>query len=401
MSKKDDILEKKKRINALVNKINAKAKNKVVCFASEVPNPYILRYPTGCMQLDIDLGGGFPAGGMSVISGPDGAGKTMLLYRTMAMHQRIFGNASAIALAPIEFLPDYFFMRHCGVDIAIPDEMIDQAQEIREGRGLPLYTKEEIKSFKSQTGEFFIIRGDTGEKVLDIILDCFASKEFGIIGIDSINSFQSGAEAGTESLEDNVQQAASASVLTRFTKRYHPLTLGIEGVNHTAILATGQVRANRDRANAPSAMQKYIKQYQEVMPWAIRHAALLRVLIWPGEKLRQKSGENKGEQLGRTLQWDISKGKAGTHDGIRGEADFTYERLLDDYHTIVQAGVSQGVIREKAGMLSVVRKEDGAILREKIPGVDTFVKDLQSNVEFELAVRQEILAAAGHLCTYR
>ena len=291
-------------------------------------------------------------------------------------------------------------MRHCGVDISIPDEMIDKAQEIRESRGLPLYNKEEIKSFKTQTGEFFIIRADTGEKVLDTVLDCFASKEFGIIGIDSVNSFQSGAEAGTESLEDTVQQAASASVLTRFTKRYHPLTLGLEGVNHTAILATGQVRANRDRANAPSHMQKYIKQYQEMLPWAIRHAALLRVLIWPGEKIKGTSGDTKGEQLGRTLQWDISKGKAGTHDGIRGESDFTYEKLLDDYHTIVQVGVSTGVIREKAGMLSIIRVEDGAVLQEKIPGVETFIKELSTNVEFELAVRREILAASGHLCTY-
>ena len=43
MSKKDEAIDKKKRLNALINKINSRAKSKVVCFASETPNPYILR----------------------------------------------------------------------------------------------------------------------------------------------------------------------------------------------------------------------------------------------------------------------------------------------------------------------------------------------------------------------
>lgn len=401
MTKKDDVAEKKKRVMALVNKINTKHKSKVIAFASDAPNPYILRYPTGCMGLDIDLGGGFPGGGLSVVSGPDGAGKTMILYMTMAMHQRIYGNTSAIALAPIEFLPDYFFMRHCGVQVAIPDEMIDQAQEIREARGMPLYTKDQIKEFKTQVGEVFIIRGNTGEEVLNTVLECYASKEFGIIGIDSINSFQSGAEAEADGLDDTVKMAADATVLTRFTKRFHPLTLGLEGTNRTALITTGQVRANRDRSSAPAAMQKYIRQWTESFPHAIRHAALLRLLIWKGEKLRQKGGEDKGEQLGSVLNWETMKGKAGTHDGIRGESDFTYEGLLSPFNTVIQQGFRLGVIREQGGMLSIVRKDDGTVLQEKIPGAAAFLQGMQGDIEFELAVRREVLAAAGVLCTYR
>jgi RecA/RadA recombinase len=383
-----------------MNKINEKAKSKVISYGSDCPNPYFMRYPTGCMQLDIDLGGGFPAGGMSTITGPDGAGKSVLLCLAMAMHQRIYGEYSTLAFAPFEFLPDYFFMRHCGMKVAVPDEMIDKAQEMRENRGLPLYTKEEIKELKSQVGTFHIIRGETGEAVFDTILDCYASKEYGIIGVDGINSFISETEAGVESLGDSFQQGQQASVLTKFCHKFHPLTMGLDGLNPTALIATGQVRANRERANAPGAMQKYIKQYAETFPWAMRHARLIGLMVWPGEKLRETKGQNKGDQLGRVMNWETLKGKAGTHDGIRGESDFSYEKLLDNQRTVVQAGIKYGVITEQKGVISILRPENGDLLEGNIAGVDKLLERMQ-DLEFELSLRNEILAAAGKMCTYR
>lgn len=401
MSKKEiTTTERRRNIQALIQRVNKKAKREVITTADQAPNPYMLRYPTGCMEIDIDLGGGFPAGGMSAISGPDGAGKTLLLYMAMAMHQRIFGDASAIALAPTEFIPDYFFMRAVGVDIAIPDEMIEQTNRVRAQRGMPLFTKEEIKTFKSQTGEFLIIRGSTGQQILDGVLECYASKQFGIIGVDSINAIQSAAEASSDGLEDSIQQAAKASIMSRFSDRFHPLTLGIEGPNYTSLIVTGQVRANRERANAASHMQKYIKNYAEVLPWAIRHAALIRVLLWQGEKIRGTSGDEKGIQQGQVRQWEITKGKAGTHDGIRGEADYTYGHLFDNYGSVIRMGMKWGVIREKQGQLLVIRPLDGTVAMTS-PSPDALVASLRSDVVLDVWLRQEILTAAGKSCLYK
>lgn len=392
--------DKRKQLNALMNKINEKAKKKVISFGSEVPNPYFMRYPTGCMQLDVDLGGGFPAGGMSTITGPDGAGKSVLLWLAMAMHQRIFGEKSMMALAPIEFLPDYFFMRHCGMKIAIPDEMIESAERIRVGRGLEKFSKEEIREMKTQVGQFVIIQGDTGEEIFDRVLECYASRLFGIIGVDGLNSFISDTEAQTESLGDSFQQGQQATVLTRFCHKFHPLTMGTDGLNPTALIVTAQVRANRERANAPGPMQKYIKPYTETLPWALRHARLLGLTVWQGEKVKETKGANKGEQLGRVMNWETVKGKAGTHDGIRGDTEFTYEKLLDGQRTVIQAGIKYGVVKEQKGVISIIRPEDSAVLEDNIAGVDKLLEYMQ-DLEFDLSFRGEILAAAGKQCVYR
>jgi len=401
MSKKDiSVSDRHRNIQALMQRINKKAKREVITTADQAPNPYMLRYPTGCMEIDLDLGGGFPAGGLSAISGPDGAGKTLLLYMAMAMHQRIFGDSSAIALAPTEFIPDYFFMRFCGVNVAVPDEMIEQANSVRAHRGMPKFTKEEIKTLKSQTGEFLIIRGSTGQQILDGVLECYASKQFGIIGVDSINAIQSAAEASSDGLEDSIQQAAKASIMSRFADRFHPMTLGIEGPNYTALLVTGQVRANRERANAPSHMQKYIKNYSEVLPWAIRHAALIRVLVWQGEKIRGTSGDEKGIQQGQVRNWEITKGKAGTHDGIRGEADYTYGQLFDNYGSVLRMGMKWGVIQEKQGKLHIVRPLDKTVPMTS-PGPAELIEQLKQDVVLDIWLRQEILMAAGKSCLYK
>jgi len=398
MSKKDEVADKKRSINALIQKLNKDAKLEVLTTADRAPNPYSLRYPTGCMEIDLTLGGGFPAGGMSAVSGPDGAGKSLLLYLAMAQYQRFYGHRAAIALAPIEFIPDYYFMRYCGVNVAVPDEMIAHTNSIRQQRGVPPFTKDEVRQLKSQTGEFIIIRGQTGENTLENVLSCYESNQFGIIGVDSINAFQSGAEAASEGLEDTIRQASKASVLSRFCDRFHPLTLGLRQTNYTALLVTGQVRANRERANAPGPMQKYIKPYAEVLPYAIRHAALIRLLIWQVEKIREGKG---GPQLGQVRNWEVTKGKAGTHDGIRGEADFSYEFLFDNFGSVIRAGMTTGVIQEVGGTLSIVRRYDGAILHKDIPNRQALVQALYADPEFELRVRYEILAASGVSCMYR
>ncbi|MCI0563294.1 MAG: hypothetical protein MN733_32860, partial [Nitrososphaera sp.] len=87
---------KRQKLMALMNKINREAGIPALRFADDDPNPYYLRRPCGIMQLDIDMGGGAPAGGLSTVCGPDNAGKSLLLYMFFAMHQRLYSRESYI-----------------------------------------------------------------------------------------------------------------------------------------------------------------------------------------------------------------------------------------------------------------------------------------------------------------
>lgn len=401
---KESAAERRAKVQALMAKINKTAKHKVIAFANEVPNSYFLRRPCGITQLDIDTGGGLPAGGLSYISGPENAGKSFLLFKYFAMHQRLYGESATIAYAPTEGGIDYWFMRKCGVIVSIPDANIEQQNEYRVSRGLPKFTKEEIKELKQQVGTFTPVIATSTEELLDTVLMLVDSKLYGIVAVDSISAAIPEAEAKLESLEDNPQQAANASLLTRFLLHYFPMTAGIEGVNETTLIFTAQVRSNRKKQEAVAFMQKFIKDWTPTGAWAARHGKLLDVVIWGGAKDKDNSSvEGKKIVVGKELNWEISKGKAGTHDGITGQVDFTYANLTDDLRSIVTAGIKYGCIVEKNGKMALLRPETGEVsnILSNIPGQEAFISAMKNDSVLEFSVRREVLAAAGIQCNYR
>lgn len=396
------LAEKKRRVTALMNKLNPKDGPPVLAYANQVPNPFYLRRPSGIMALDIDCAGGLPAGGLSYLSGPDGAGKTMLLYRYFAMQQRLHGANCYLALAPTESAPDYWFMRKCGMKVAIPDDNIEEMDEDRKRRGLPPFTKEERASFKEQTGHFSLILGQTSEEILDHLYEVIMSGVFNIAALDSVSAICSSSEWAKETLEKNPQQAANAGLLTRFMQRYHPLTTGYGGRNETTVIFTSQVRSNRSKADAPGHIQKYLKDWAPTGAWAAKHAKLFDIVISPGEKLRAKKkfeGE-AGEVIGKEVRWELIKGKAGAHENTRGEINMTYEHGIDTVGNIIDCGMQWGAIIEKAGKLTVRTEGGTAPVIENISSVEKLREMLTTDSVFEMAVRREVLAAANINCKY-
>lgn len=397
------VAERKKKLLAIKNKANKDAKRNILVFAEEAPNPYFLRRPTGIMQLDVDLGGGFPAGGVSYISGPDNAGKTWLLYKTFAMHQRIYGPNACIAYAPVEGACDFFFMRKCGYKVAIPMENIEQHQAHRKARGVPSLTKAEVKELSTGIGELLLIQAPTMEDLLNEVLNLAAQKVCHIIGVDSISAACPSAEAMLNDFSDFPQQGAQATLLKRFFQHYYPIVSGVNGINETTLMFTNQVITNRAKSEAPTYMAKYMKDWKPAGSSAAKHGKLIDLVLQSGAKEKEKGGEKL--VIGKDVKWEIIKGKAGTHDHITGELSFLYED--DAWHanakTIIMAGLRHGAIIERSGKLTVIQPETGTAIHgaENIANFETLVGMIRSDQEFELLLRRETLAAAKISCSYK
>lgn len=395
--------DRKKAIASLMSKINSDAKYTVIAPADEVVNPYFLRRPSGIMQLDIDTGGGLPAGGVSMLTGPDNSGKSFLLYKYCAQHQRLYGSQAAIALAPVEGAPDYFFMRKCGFMIAIPDMMIEERNKQRKLQGRPPYTKEERAELKRQTGTVAILGAQNGEDLLDAVHETVRRNVFGIIGIDSITAIQPQEIAKQDTLHDGGRRASHATLATNFFQRLYPFLIGMWGRNDTTIICTQQVRANAAKANALPHIQKYLRDWAPAGSYAARHGKMIDLLVWEGAKIRSGKTSDAGEIIGKYMTWETEKGKAGTHDNIRGDTAFYYETLTNDLDDVVTTGIRYRAIVEDNGYLSLVRAQTGEIFDgwSKLAGPQRFVDKMRESLEAEIFVRQEILLHAELECAYR
>jgi RecA/RadA recombinase len=383
---------------------NSKADHKVIAFASDVPNTYELRRPSGIMQLDLDTGGGLPAGGLSYVSGPDNSGKTFLIMLYMLMHQRLYGPQSSLAYACVEGGFDFKRAINMGLKVAVPDETIKQWDMERMQRGFPAYTKTDWEFFKQQIGEFVLIGGNTGEEILQTTLNAIRAKLFGIVAVDSVSIILPEADADKD-LDEANKRAANASLITDFIKHYTPLTSGLDGLNYTTLIFSSQVRSNQERANANPSIQKYIKQWATTGAYAGKHGKLIDICVWSGEKIYKTVHKEKAV-VGKETKYEIMKGKAGAHDNVQGSFTFYYDSVLtggvDQYDSIITAGIRLGVIREVNGKISVIRPETGEPSEiQGIPGFPTFVRMMQVDFDFELAVRREVLAAKGIMCLYR
>ncbi len=391
-------LDQNAELDAIADRINKKYKRKVICRGEYVPNTFFLRRPSGIMQLDLDTGGGLPAGGWCLLSGPEGGGKSTLLYKYFAYQQLLHGNETRLALGVTEFLPDYFWLRACGMRVAVPDRVIEEKNRWRVERGLPHFTKDDIRELKTQVGRFDLVRGATGEECLETILDLFGTKVYQIIGLDSISAIQPEVDADKD-LNERDARASTANLTTKFSKRFHPLTLGLDDdVNETTLIMISQARSNNKKAEAPSHIQKYLPDWAIPGAYAMRHGKLVDICIWPGAKVKEGSGENR-VQTGKTLNWEIVKGKAGTHDGIRGEVDFDYKSQTDDPHTVFIAGVQSGVIAEGRSGFNVIQLDTGKTILQGFSRKG-LIEKLATDLAFQFQVRIEILAAKGIQCRY-
>ncbi|XP_010258669.1 PREDICTED: DNA repair protein recA homolog 1, chloroplastic [Nelumbo nucifera] len=107
-------IDRQKALEAAMNDINNSFGKGSVTRLGSAGGALVETFPSGCLTLDIALGGGLPKGRIVEIFGPESSGKTTLALHAIAEVQRLGGNAM---LVDAEHAFDPAYSRALGVDV--------------------------------------------------------------------------------------------------------------------------------------------------------------------------------------------------------------------------------------------------------------------------------------------
>jgi hypothetical protein len=277
---------------------------------------------------------------------------------------------------------------------------VAELEQARALHGDPPFTKEELTNLTEKVGELLIIQAATGEQVFEAVLRCVDSNEFGIIIVDSITNVLPEANAERDLVDAN-KIAARASLVTDFVSLYTPMTNRFGTPHRTTLIGIGQARAKQNR-------QTYEKEWNTPAAWAWKHAVQQRVLLWNGQKMWKQHQGVKAVQ-GKEVVWQMSKGKAGAHEHTTGKFDFYFDDVFPDLgfpygadrcDTLLTQGMSAGLIREAGGKVFVVDSA-GEFIASDVPGLPVLKQMMEADFEFELLIRQHLMASKGIECLFR
>lgn len=377
-SKKNGAPSRHELALALMEQVNKELKGRAeLVVASSLSLPYITkRLPTGLLQLDLALKGGFPAAGVSQIIGPKNAGKSWMYWQVIRQLQWILREKLHVLLAMTELRADRTQGRVAGVAVALADEDIEAMDRARRQNGWPPLTREEREAFRHEIGHIHEAHGMAAEDLYDIILRAVEMGVYHLIVIDSFGNIMSAAEAEADSMHDKTYGGA-AGVNTQFLHKLTSLLIMKDEhgrTRDTAIIGINQIRDDIKNANAP---------YKSSGGRALEHAKFVDLFISSGKPLGKEvnvplPGGGTGqrfEQWGKEVNWEIKKGKAGIHEGDRASYVYRFHEKQDDgsylpvnqadfYTDAVIAGVKCGVI-SLDGTWYTLRDENGRELLKK------------------------------------
>lgn len=401
----DRLADRKAKLEALKSVADSRGYHLVS--ASDSESSYYLRRPTGITSLDIKLKGGFPAGTPCVLSGPDGAGKDMLLWMTCAEQQRIYGDDFACMIYLTEFKMDKVFMKDiCGFHIGFTDQEIDELNELRARVDKDPLTEEEEEWYRKQTGIVSIVEPPNADKGFDAIADGLHLGIYQVLIINSLGNLDTYAKQQKDSLEEHAQQASPASLLARFTPRCKsalnsPLR-DLDGKviidengkalrNESLLLLVDQVRADRHANTNTKDKRERTRYISASGSWALKHDKAIELQLHKGSKIGDKDTKGKFKIMGVERDYEVVKGKFGLHEGITGSFPVINDRGVDREADLLHVAIDCGVIHQGGAYFSY----DGESAW-RVQGKEKAIEELKDEMTF-VEIRDACFKAHGIL----
>lgn len=349
--------------------------------ASDYRLPWMTkRLPTGLLQLDTELGGGFPAGGLSEIKGQANLGKDYLIWQVVRELQHILGKKTRVLFAMTEMRVDKTQGRKAGAKVAMNEDDIDALDRALVANNRPALTKDQIKDYRTEIGEIYEMHGMSAEDLYDGILSAVEANAYHLVVINSWGSILSAAEAEVDSLAQKTYGGSSA-VTTKFCQHLAGLLSmddpKFDYTRDTCLIGVNQIRED----------MKNPGEFRSPGGRALEHTKFVSLQLEPAGQIgfeapmmTAQGSKKRWQQLGKEVGWKIAKGKAGIHEGGRGSYLYMFDSNMADFYidTFV-AGVRHNVIEATGAWFGFYdpEKPDEYMLRAN--GRDAFVKALSDD----------------------
>lgn len=387
-------------MNAIIADATKKFGPGCIDLAQNTNCSYLLRRPTGIMSIDIAMAGGWPAAAPSVLVGPDGAGKDYLLWRTAAESQRLYGDDFCMACYFTEFKPDKIYMKDmCGFQIAFSEDEIEELDRARRGMRRPALSALEIDHYRYQIGNFAAIFGLTADHGFDAVFNFLEANYCQIVAVNSIGFLQTEAKEDTGSFEEFAQQRNEAALLSKALPKF-AMYMNRKSVNgrpnETSLILVNQVRSkDATGKKMPGRPAQEKDSYKTAAnAWALKHGKAIEFFIHNGPKIMDMESKPP-YALGRKKAWEITKGKLGTHEGIRGEFDYFYGYGADVHGDLANLAIALGII-EGVGWY----KYDNEGFRIHVQGMPKLLERLRQEPELAAHLKLRCFEEAGTVCRH-
>lgn len=382
-------------VQGFIDDFNKKMRNKdgtqraQIMRASDYELPYYTkRLPTGLLTLDLALGGGFPAGGLSQIAGPKNSGKSWITWQVIRQQQFYRGEKMRALLAMTEMRADRDQARKAGVKIALGKVEIEGLEKARLANGKPPFSAEEKRDLMTEVGEIHELHAESAETFYDGILEAVRSDSYDVIVIDSFGSILTAAEAESETLEEGQSRGGSSKINSEFLRRLNALlTMSYKDpetkemkTRDVCVLGINQVRDNMNTST--SKWQPYITTGGR----ALEHAKFIDLWVFSSSPEFIEDPLRGKVQTGKEVRWEITKGKAGIHEGARGRYFFDFSiNTADFYDDMITAAAQCGVIHTAGAWIGIPDPTNPSTYLVREQGRAAFVAKVVADVNEKTA----------------
>lgn len=329
-------------------RINANFKAPVIQSADEFENVFLVRRPTGITSLDLSIAGGLPAGGLTEFIGASSVGKDYLVNRVVANLQTTYGKDAAVCFCMTEMHYDKRYAKKCGVRVALTKKEILELEQSLERK----FTPDEMLWAQDHIGTIDEVTAGNAEQLLEIAAQVIQTNTYQVVVINSIGALLTKAEETAEGGLEDKHYSGAANTITAFCHRMHM------GLNHrdalgqsnlTTVIGINQYRDNVGRDAKYNPMKAAGGN-------AWKHAQLLSIGLRAGTKLKA-TVNGVTENIGKEINWEIRKQKAGGHDGAKGMYPFYFDEHgyhfgAEVHQDLITMAVRFGIVVQAGSWLS-------------------------------------------------